>query len=194
MQGLLQHPIVDSLPCPVLQYADDTLLVVKADPDQLAHLKALLDQFSSFTGLHINYDKSTFVPIGVEPSLAAEMAQLFGCQVSSFPQTYLGLPLNSTKLRLADHRPLVAAVESYIPGWCGKLLSPSGRTVLANAVLGARAVYAMCSTLLHKGTIEAIDARRRAFIWTGDITCSGGAMQGCLGACLLGSCSWWAGH
>ncbi|KAG2553233.1 hypothetical protein PVAP13_9KG508826 [Panicum virgatum] len=32
----------------------------------------------------------------------------------------------------------------------------------------------MCSTLLHKGTIEAIDARRRAFIWTGDITCSGG--------------------
>ena len=174
MQGLLQHPIVDSLPCPVLQYADDTLLVVKADPDQLAHLKALLDQFSSFTGLHINYDKSTFVPIGVEPSLAAEMAQLFGCQVSSFPQTYLGLPLNSTKLRLADHRPLVAAVESYIPGWCGKLLSPSGRTVLANAVLGARAVYAMCSTLLHKGTIEAIDARRRAFIWTGDITCSGG--------------------
>ena len=185
-QGLLQHPIVDSLPCPVLQYANDTFLVIKADPIQLTHLKALLDQLSSFTGLHINYDKSTFVPIGVEPSLAPEIAQLFGCQVSSFPQTYLGLPLNSTKLRLVDHRPLVAAVESYIPGWCGKLLSPSGRTVLANAVLGARAVYAMCSTLLHKGTIETIEAKRRAFIWTGDTTCAGGGtMQGSLGPGLL---------
>ena len=54
------------------------------------------------------------------------------------------------------------------------MLTPSGRTILANAVLGARAVYAMCSTLLDKGTIEAIDARRRAFIWTGDNSCTGG--------------------
>ncbi|PUZ38363.1 hypothetical protein GQ55_9G190100 [Panicum hallii var. hallii] len=32
----------------------------------------------------------------------------------------------------------------------------------------------MCSTLLHKGTVEAIDAKRCAFIWTGDATCTGG--------------------
>ncbi|KAG2555013.1 hypothetical protein PVAP13_9KG572002 [Panicum virgatum] len=32
----------------------------------------------------------------------------------------------------------------------------------------------MCSTLLHKGTIEAIDARCCAFIWTGDNTYTGG--------------------
>ena len=106
--------------------------------------------------------------------MATELAQIFGCQVSSFPQTYLGLPLNSTNLRMADHRPLVTAIESYIPGWCGKVLTPSGQIILANAVLGARAVYAMCSTLLHKGTVEAIDAKRRAFIWTGDSSCTGG--------------------
>ena len=133
--------------------------MIKSNAVLLQHLKALLDHFSSFTGLHINFEKSTFVPIGIELSLANELAQIFGCPVSSFPQTYLGLPLNSTKLRIADHRPLVAAIESYIPGWCGKVLTPSGRTILANAVLGARAVYAMCSTLLNKGTIEAIDAR-----------------------------------
>jgi hypothetical protein len=163
-QGHLQHPIVDSLPCPVLQYADDTWLVVKASHDQLLHLKLLLDSFSSFTGLHINFDKSTFVPIGLSSELASSMTQIFGCQVSSFPKTYLGLPLNSSKLRLADQQPLVSAVGSYIPGWCGKLLTPSGRTILANAMLEARAVYAMCSTLLLKGTIESIDAKRRDFI------------------------------
>lgn len=173
-QDLLQHLIVDSMTCPVLQYADDTLQVVKADQGQLTHLKLLLNRFSSFIGLHIHFDRSTFVPIGITPTLASELAQIFGCQVSSFPQTYLGLPLNTTKLRLANHQPLIAAMGSYIPGWCGKLLTPSGRTALANAVLGARAVYAMRSTLLHKGTVEAIDAKRCAFIWTGDATCTGG--------------------
>lgn len=174
-QGLLQHPIVDSMSCLVLQYANDTLLVVRADHGQLSHLKVLLDCFSSLTGLHINFDKNTFVPIGLTPDLATDLAQIFGCQVSPFPQTYLGLPLNTTKLRFADHHPLIAAVDSYIPGWCGKLLTPSGRTVLANVVLEARAAfYAMCSTLLHKGTVEANDVKRRAFIWTGDATCTGG--------------------
>ncbi|CAN6169230.1 unnamed protein product [Urochloa humidicola] len=71
-------------------------------------------------------------------------------------------------------QPLVAAVGAFIPGWCGKVLTPSGRTILANAVLGARAVYSMCSVLLLKGTIEAVDAQRRAFIWTGDTSCNGG--------------------
>ncbi|CAN6250735.1 unnamed protein product [Urochloa humidicola] len=61
-------------------------------------------------------------------------------------------------------QPLVSAVGNYIPSWCGKILTPSGRTILANVVLGARAVYAMCSTLLLKGTIEAVDSQRRAFI------------------------------
>jgi hypothetical protein len=41
----------------VLQYADDTLIVLKADSAQLANLKLLLQQFSAMTGLHINYEK-----------------------------------------------------------------------------------------------------------------------------------------
>ncbi|CAO2199159.1 unnamed protein product [Urochloa humidicola] len=70
-------------------------------------------------------------------------------------------------------QPLVKAVQSYIPGWCGPLLTPSGRTLLANAVMGARAVYAMGSMLLLGGTIAEVDASRRAFLWTGDSNCHG---------------------
>lgn len=173
-QRQLEHPLVADLPCPVLQYADDTLIVLKAVPEQVACLRSLLDSFASATGLHINYDKSTFVPIGLDQQEATDMAALMGCTVDSFPQTYLGLPLATHKLRLHDFSPLVSAIDNYIPGWCGKTLTPSGRTILANVVLGNRAVYAMCSTLLLKGTIEAVDARRRAFIWTGDTTCNGG--------------------
>jgi hypothetical protein len=45
---LLLHPLVDDLPCPLLQY--------------VANLICVLDEFSAATGLSINYHKSTFVP------------------------------------------------------------------------------------------------------------------------------------
>jgi hypothetical protein len=50
------------LPCPVLQYADDALIIIRAIPGHVATLKALLDNFSAATGLTINFHKSTFSP------------------------------------------------------------------------------------------------------------------------------------
>jgi hypothetical protein len=102
------------------------------------------------------------------------LAALFGYGVASFPQTYLGLPLTARKVRSTDLQPLVQAVDRYIPGWCSVVLTTNARTIPANVVLGARAVYAMCSILLPKGVIETIDTRQRAFLWTSDSTCHGG--------------------
>jgi hypothetical protein len=70
----------------VLQYADDTLIVLKADSAQVANLKLLLQQFSAMTGLHINYEKSTFVLIGLGSEEVDSLATLFGCTVASFTQ------------------------------------------------------------------------------------------------------------
>jgi len=42
----------------VLQYADDTLIVMKADPLAASKLKEILQQFAAFSGLHINFGKS----------------------------------------------------------------------------------------------------------------------------------------
>lgn len=61
-KGDLKHPFVDSLPCPVLQYVDDTLILLRGDVSSIASLKTVLDSFSQATGLEINFHKSTFVP------------------------------------------------------------------------------------------------------------------------------------
>jgi hypothetical protein len=66
----------------VLQYADDTLIVLKAVLAQLTALKALLQQFSGMTGLNINYDKNTFVPIGLDNTTSSSLASSFGCAVA----------------------------------------------------------------------------------------------------------------
>jgi len=172
-RGELQHPIDATLSCPVLQYADDTLILMKGDVASMTVLKRILEDFSAATGLMINFHKSTFVPMHVDATTAAEMAEILGCSVSSFPQTYLGLPLSPHKLKFADYQPLLLSFDRYLAGWKAKLLSTGGRIVLVNSVLGSLPIYYMSSILLPKKVVEALDAKRRAFLWTGEERCHG---------------------
>uniref|UniRef100_A0A0A8YXE8 Uncharacterized protein n=1 Tax=Arundo donax TaxID=35708 RepID=A0A0A8YXE8_ARUDO len=56
-------------------------------------------------GLHINYDKSTLVPMNISAEDAIQFASVFGCPMASFPQKYLDHPLSDSKLRLIDLQP-----------------------------------------------------------------------------------------
>ena len=121
--GDLEHPLSPSLPCPILQYTDDTLIIIKGDLQQLIRLKDILEAFSSFSGLHINFDKSTFIPMNLPTSLSSQMANVLGCAISSFPQPYLGLPLSPAKVRMSDLQPLLDRFDSYFVRWRGHLPS-----------------------------------------------------------------------
>ena len=92
MNGELYDPVDASLSYPVLQYADDTLILTRGDIASMHVLKNILEDFSLATGLTINYYKSTFVPINVDDATASSMANVLGCALSTFPQTYLGSP------------------------------------------------------------------------------------------------------
>jgi retron-type reverse transcriptase len=92
-------------PFPIVQYADDTILVMQANEDQLVLLKRILHSISLSSGLVVNYHKSCLVPINVSPKKASSLAQSFGCSVGSFPFTYLGLPLGLSKPLVKHYAP-----------------------------------------------------------------------------------------
>lgn len=146
---------------------------MEACPTQLGNLKRVLEQFSSVTGLHINFEKSTLVPIHV-PTVEAQNLSWILRFPSDFPQTYLGLPLSTTKLRLSDMQPLICRHDKYLSGWVGRLLKPAGRMALLKSTLCSLPMYAMCSLALPKGTFDAMEQRDRAFLWTGSDKCTGG--------------------
>lgn len=57
----------------------------------------ILDTFAQATGLCINYDESTLVPIHVDPQhQAGQFTSILQCgaKLEGFPQTYFGLPLS----------------------------------------------------------------------------------------------------
>jgi hypothetical protein len=94
-EGILQLPINVGYiqDFPIIQYADDTLLIMEAYSRQLLALKALINTFASSTGLKVNYTKSLMVPINISVERLHHLASTFQCQTGSLPFTYLGLPL-----------------------------------------------------------------------------------------------------
>ena len=89
-----------SIPChdqdyPVIQYADDTLIILPADRIQLLALKDMLQVFAQSTSLDVNYHKSFLVPINVDPIVMNDLFVAFGCQIGKMPFTYLGLPVGT---------------------------------------------------------------------------------------------------
>lgn len=85
VNGAILHPLTPNTPCPVLQYADDTLILFKGDMTAISRLKQILDSFSAVTGLLINYHKSTFIPMNLTDQAIHDMASCLGCTVSTFP-------------------------------------------------------------------------------------------------------------
>ena len=98
-------------------------LLVKGDVSSRGTLKSILGEFSKATGLTINFHKSTFVPLHVNQDTGPAIANVLGCALSTFPQTYLGLPLSPQKLRTCDYQPLLDSFDRYLAGWKAKLLS-----------------------------------------------------------------------
>lgn len=93
---------------PILQYADDILVIMEGCHTQLNHLKRILQDFATSTGLKVNYAKSMMVPINVTKETCNSLAQVFGCMTGQMPFTYLGLPLGLTKPRVEEFLPLVS--------------------------------------------------------------------------------------
>ena len=145
------------MPAVVLRYADDMLIIARADEDAAVLLRKILDQFAAATGLIINFPKSTLVPVHVEEEALARVVAALGSAMGSFLQTYLGLPLSWEKLRFADFLPLIAKVDRYLAGWAARLLSPAGRLVLIDAVLDALPTYAMAALLLPPAVVRVLD-------------------------------------
>lgn len=161
----IKHPIVIGAGCVTLQYADDTLIVLKGDLGDVQSLKEVLSLFSDATGLSINYHKSTMVPLHMEPEILQQCIDTLGCRLESFPQNYLGLPLSASKLPASAFNTYIERIDSFLFSWQASLLNTMGRVVLINSVLDSQLVYVMSALSIPPTAIQQIDKRRRAFMW-----------------------------
>lgn len=158
--------------------------MLPADPEQLLHLKSLLDVFATSTGLRVNFHKSNLFPINVDDAQANLLAGAIGCQLGQMPFTYLGLPLGTTRPSVQEFLPILNKIEKRISG-INSLLSYSGRLIMVNSVLSALPTFYLCTLRVPISTIEQIDKYKKHFLWDkGDINRKGACLVAWKKACV----------
>lgn len=183
--GILKHPISEDFggDFSIVQYADDTLLILPATASILFNLKGLLRSFSDSSGLHVNFSKSFLVPINVTKEKSKHLANTFACEVGKMPFTYLGLPLGTTRPGVQDFSPLVSKVERRLNG-VSRFLSYQGRLILVNSVFSALPTFYMCTLQIRPSILDQIDKYRKNCLWNrGDINRKGGCLAAWEVAC-----------
>jgi hypothetical protein len=167
-QGLLSLPIPEraGVDFPIVQYADDTLLIMETCPAQLFVLKNLLHSFAASMGLKVNYNKSVLVPLNISEEKLDSLCATFECQKGSLPFTYLGLPLGTTKPNMDHFIPLVQKIERRLTS-TSTFLSQGGKLEMVNLVFSSSAIFYSGSLRLHKGVIKQLDKYRKNYLWRG---------------------------
>ncbi|KAL2231030.1 UNVERIFIED_CONTAM: hypothetical protein Sindi_1697400 [Sesamum indicum] len=153
-----------------LGFADDLLLFCRADLDSLRVLKMGLDRFAEWSGLRLNVQKSHVIISRSAQGWKDQILAAMGFQEGHLPMRYLGIPLLSSRLSIADCQPLLLKIDARIKGWEGISLSYAGRVQIIKSVLSAMSIYWASAFILPKAIIKQIEKRLRNFLWKGTYT------------------------
>jgi hypothetical protein len=133
-----------------------------------------MDAFSVSTGLAINFDKSSFIPLNLDREDQSLISSILGCPMASFPQTYLGLPLSDTKLPIWAFFPLLRSLDNKVDTLSIKGASSGGRHTLTKSILSVIPSHILACIKVPKWFYKEIDNRRRSYFWAGQTSALGG--------------------
>jgi Reverse transcriptase (RNA-dependent DNA polymerase) len=94
-----------------LLYADDTLLFVKPQIQQLRILRKILEVFGKMSGLRINLQKSELLVTLMNEIQVEQLAGVINYKSAKFSLKYLGLPLSDKKLQKQHYKQLVDNIQ-----------------------------------------------------------------------------------
>jgi hypothetical protein len=148
-----------------MQYADDTLLFLKNNLDNVINLKWILSCFEQMSGMTINFHKCDPIAINVEEEEAQTIAQSLCCRLGKFPMKYLGVLLHYKKLRKEDLQPVIDKLLKKAAGWRGRLLNHAAKLELVRSVLASIPLYLLSVIKFPKWALALINSQTVHCLW-----------------------------
>ncbi|KAL4578043.1 hypothetical protein LXL04_014158 [Taraxacum kok-saghyz] len=134
-------------------YADDALFIGEWNEQNIKNLARILRCFHVASGLKVNFNKSRATPLGCEPS--------------SLPFTYLGVPVGANMNLKKFWKPVIDKFQSKLSSWKAQNLSLGGRLTLTKNVLGSLPSYYFSLFVAPVGVVNTLEKIRRNFLWGG---------------------------
>ncbi|XP_024009427.1 uncharacterized protein LOC112084509 [Eutrema salsugineum] len=165
---ILYHPNTADLEISHLMFADDVMIFFDGSSSSLHGISETLDDFASWSGLHMNQDKTQLFVAGLNHDETTAIAS-YGFPNGTLPIRYLSLPLMHRKLRLSEYTPLLDKIARNFRAWSVKFLSFAGRLQLISSVIVRVVNFWISTFILPKGCIKKIESLCTRFLWAGKI-------------------------
>ena len=151
-----------------LLFADDSLILMKADVLNATSLQQVLDTYCASSGQLVSDAKSSiFFSANTPVQEKVVICQHLNIDTEALNDKYLGLPAMVGVDRSDSFEYLIDRINQLVIGWKEKLLSSGGKETLIKAVAQAMPVFAMSvfkiPKKICKGMTDAI-----AKFWWGD--------------------------
>ncbi|KAL7604438.1 uncharacterized protein LOC111907881 [Lactuca sativa] len=132
-----------------LFYAYDALFIGEWSRHNIANLARILRCFYVSSRLKVKFSKSKVFGVGTSLIEVSHCSAPLGCEPSSLPFTYLGIPMGENMNLKNDWWPIIEKFHSKLSSWKAKLLSFGGRVTLVKAVLGNLTTF-LCPSFLFQ--------------------------------------------
>ena len=143
------------------------MIMVEGSELDIINLKFLLLCFGAMYGLKINFDKSEVMVVGFSPEEQQQIVDNLNFRLTSFPISYLGMPLGDSRILIRDLEPLMGRVRKKAEPWRGRFTSKGSKTVLIDSCLSSLPMYMMGLYTLPEGIHASFDKELSRFFWQG---------------------------
>lgn len=150
-----------------LLLADDSLILIRANQENAAHLQSILQLYESVSGQTINKEKSAILfSTNTRDCRRAEVKLAIQISKETMNDRYLGLLVHVGVSRSATFKYLKDRICHKIQGWKEKMLSRAGKEILIKAVAQAIPTFAMGCFDLTKTLCDQISSMICKFWWS----------------------------
>ena len=154
----------------LLQYADDTALFLDGSDKSLKCALDLLFQFSKFSGLKPNIDKTHAIWIGSKLQSQVKLCTEYDLNWSNGPFTVLGITFTADLQNLDDlnFQTKILAIEKEINQWSKRNLTPLGRITVVKTLLLPKLTHILISLPKpNDRLIKTLETSFFRYIWCG---------------------------
>ena len=149
-----------------LLFADDSLILMKADSHNASTLKRILDTYCASSGQLVSNAKLIiFFSPNTNVNTRENVCTELNIETEALSDTYLGLPTMVGVDRTDCFQHLIDRVCQRLKGWKEKTLLMQGKEVLVKSVAQAIPSYAMSVFKLPKGICKSITDEIAGFWW-----------------------------
>ena len=125
----------------------------------------ILDCFGLMSGLRINDDKSTLVPINCDEESVAEIRSILNCLVVSLSIKYLGISLGANPNQVKTWQSIINRIRNWLSWWKMGMLSKVGRIVLIKSILNNLPTYYFGLFKMPRSVAKEIISILKRFFW-----------------------------